>query len=65
MSVLCSCLLYRDKVFTPVTLQSLIPKCFLFNVVCEDEGIVCAYFKRTLLMLMVPYEVQIWFSFTS
>lgn len=50
----------RGEFFFPVTFLSLIPNCFWFNVACEDEGTLCAYFKRTSVMLMLHYEVHIW-----
>lgn len=50
----------QGEVFVPVTFLSLIPSCFWFNVACEDEDTLCAYFKRTSVMLMLRYEVHIW-----
>lgn len=50
----------QGEVFVPVTFLSLIPSCFWFNVACEDEDALCAYFKRTSVMLMLHYEVHIW-----
>lgn len=50
----------QGKVFTPVTFLSLIPNCFSFHVVCEDEGIPYAYFKRISIMSMLCYKVHVW-----
>lgn len=50
----------QGEVFIPVTFLSLIPNYFSFNMVCEDEGILSAYFKRLSVMLMLHYEVHIW-----
>lgn len=55
---LCVCLLYRGKFLTPKLF--LIPNCSSFKVVCEDEGVLCAYFKRISVWLVLHYGVHIW-----